>query len=104
MVPEVYMMVDISSPSRTGLPANGWVPAMILSHCSVPGGSSPWVGPSGMAMQCMPLGTPDCMPFQPSSLPMNSNLDSLWVRIWRIVSAASVGYSGTETPPASQIA
>jgi len=34
---------------------------------------------------------------QPSSLPMKQALASLWVRICFTVSAASVGYSGTET-------
>jgi hypothetical protein len=37
-------------------------------------------------------------------LPTNSSFDSLCSRIWRTVFAASVGYSGTETWPAIQIA
>ena len=43
------------------------------------------------------VGTPGFIASQPSSLPTNTSLASLWVRIWRIVSAASVGYSGTDT-------
>ena len=32
VVPEVYMMVESSSPSRTGWPANGAVRAQMSSH------------------------------------------------------------------------
>ena len=49
-------------------------------------------------------GTPSFIVSQPSSLPTNSRRASLCSRIWRIVPAASVGYSGTDTWPASQIA
>ncbi len=42
-------------------------------------------------------GTPGFICAQPSSLPMKQALDSLCVRIWRTVSAANVGYKGTET-------
>ena len=49
-------------------------------------------------------GTPGCISAQSSSLPTKSSLDSLCCRIWRTVSAASVGYSGTETYPAIQMA
>ncbi|EWS62327.1 hypothetical protein Y695_04446 [Hydrogenophaga sp. T4] len=55
-------------------------------------------------MQGRPSGTPGFMPSQPSSLPMKQARASLWVRIWRTVSAANVGYSGTDTWPAIQIA
>ncbi len=55
-------------------------------------------------MHGSPAGTPPFMPPQPSSLPTNSSRASLCSRIWRTVSAASVGYSGTETCPAIQIA
>ncbi len=49
-------------------------------------------------------GTPAFIASQPSSLPTNSSRASLCSRIWRTVPAASVGYSGTETKPAIQIA
>ena len=55
-------------------------------------------------MQGMPSGTPGFMPSQPSSLPTKQALASLCVRIWCTVSWASVGYSGTDTWPAIQIA
>src|SRR3990167_3350253 len=55
-------------------------------------------------MQGMPAGTPGFMPSQPSSLPMKQALASLCVRIWLTVSCASVGYRGTDTYPAIQIA
>jgi hypothetical protein len=44
------------------------------------------------------------MASQPSSLPTKQALASLWLRICWTVLAASVGYSGTETCPAIQIA
>ena len=51
-----------------------------------------------------PAGTPGFMCSQPSSLPTNSTLAPECSRICAIVVGASVGYSGTETAPASQIA
>ncbi len=95
VVPEVYMMVASSSPSRSGSPASGAVRATMSSHCG-----ELVCGASGIAMHGSDAGTPGFMPSQPSSLPTNSSFDSLCARIWRIVSAASVGYSGTDTPPA----
>jgi hypothetical protein len=55
-------------------------------------------------MHVMPCGMPGFIPSQPSSLPTNSSRAPLCSRICRIVPAASVGYSGTDTPPAIQIA
>ncbi len=55
-------------------------------------------------MHGMPGGMPGAICSKPSSLPTNSRRDSLCSRIWRIVCAVSVGYSGTETWPAIQIA
>ena len=102
VVPLVYMMVPSSSAPRTGWPASGGVLATMSSQ---PGqrffASS---GASGWLMQARPAGMPDFMPSQPSSLPTNSSRDSLCSRIWRMVPAASVGYSGTETKPPSQMA
>jgi hypothetical protein len=99
VVPEVYMMVASSLPSRTGLPASGGVAATMLSHVVYGLG-----GDSGVLMQGSSAGMPGFIVSQPSSLPTNSSFDSLCTRIWRIVSAASVGYSGTDTWPAIQIA
>jgi hypothetical protein len=61
-------------------------------------------GASGRLMHVRPAGMPGFMPSQPSSLPTKSSLLSLCSRIWRMVPAASVGYSGTETKPPSQMA
>ena len=102
VVPLVYMMVESSSAPRSGLPLIGSVRAMMLSHAASAGAAS--AGAMGSEMQASPAGMPGFMPFQPSSLPTNSSLDSLCSRIWRMVPAASVGYSGTETKPASQMA
>ena len=55
-------------------------------------------------MHGRPAGMPGAMASQPSSLPMKSSFASECSRICRIVPAASVGYSGTDTWPASQIA
>jgi hypothetical protein len=96
------MMVAISASSRTGLSFIGAVLAMRSSHCGAP--ATAFFGASGCTMHGMPAGTPAFMPSQPSSLPTNSSLLSLCSRIWRMVSAASVGYSGTEMWPASQMA
>lgn len=99
VVPDVYMIVASSSASRTGSPGSGAVRATMSSQRS----NSP-AGASGSAMQGSPRGTPAFMWSQPSSLPTKSSRDSLCSRIWRIVSGASVGYRGTETWPAIQIA
>ena len=61
-------------------------------------------GASGKVTMGRPSGTPAFMSSQTSSLPTKSSLDSLCSRIWRTVPAASVGYSGTDTCPAIQIA
>ncbi len=61
-------------------------------------------GASGSAMHGSSAGTPGFIASQPSSLPTNSSFDSLCSRIWRMVAAVSVGYSGTDTCPAIQIA
>jgi hypothetical protein len=45
----------------------------------------------------MSTGTPGSMVSQLSSLPMKQTLASLWARTWQTVSAAKVGYGGTET-------
>ncbi len=55
-------------------------------------------------MHGRPAGTPGFMPSQPSSLPTKQARASLCSRICLTVSAASVGYSGTDTWPAIQIA
>jgi hypothetical protein len=99
VVPDVYMMVASSSPSRTGLSASGGVRSMMLSHV----GHSP-AGASGRLMHGSESGTPAFIATQSSSLPTNSSFASLCSRIRRTVPAASVGYSGTETCPAIQIA
>ena len=99
VVPEVYMMVANSSALRTGDSVMGAVLARISSHFGQPQG-----GASGIATQRNVVATPAFIPSQPSSLPMNNSLASLCSRIWRTVSAAKVGYSGTETPPAIQMA
>ena len=99
VVPDVYMMVASSSPSRVGWPASGAVFAMRSSHDS----NGP-AGASGVAMQGRPGGTPARMVDQSSSLPRISTRASLCSRILRTEPAASVGYRGTETWPAIQIA
>ena len=58
----------------------------------------------GRMISFTPAGTPFCCSFHVSSLPTKSSLDSLCSRICRTVPAASVGYSGTDTWPAIQIA
>ncbi len=73
---------------------------MISSQLAAPG----TFGASGSVIIGMPAGTPGCISAQTSSLPTNSSFDSLCSRIWRTVFAASVGYSGTDTCPAIQMA
>ena len=89
-----------SSAGLTGLSASGAVPAMSASQLF----AASTLGASGKVIMGSPSGTPAFMSFHTSSLPTNSSFDSLWSRIWRTVLAASVGYSGTETWPAIQIA
>ena len=95
VVPEVYMMVASSSPSRSGWPASGAVLATTASQSRVPAGIWSMGGASGSRMQASPAATAGATPgrivSQPSSLPMNSQRASLWSKIWRMVSAASVG-------------
>ena len=55
-------------------------------------------------MHGSPSGTPGRCAAQSSSLPANSSRASQWSRIERTDAAVSVGYSGTETWPAIQIA
>ena len=70
-------MVASSLPSRTGSPASGAVRATMSSHAG-----KAVAGASGVAMHRRPVGTPGFMASQPSSLPTNSSLASLWFRIW----------------------
>ncbi len=86
VVPEVYMMVASSSPSRTGSPCSGCVRATMSSHAGPSDDAD-----SGRRMQGSPAGTPGFISSHPSSLPTNSSRASLCSRIWRIVPAASVG-------------
>jgi len=93
------MTVPISSGSRLGLSCWGSFSAMISSHF----GAS-IEGDSGMAIWGRSSGMPDAIPSKPSNFPMNTSFASLCSRICRIVSGVSVGYSGTETWPAIQMA
>ena len=61
-------------------------------------------GESGRLILGRSAGTPSFISSQPSSLPMKTRRASLCSRTWRIVPAASVGYSGTDTYPAIQMA
>ena len=55
-------------------------------------------------MQCIFVGRPAFMFSQPSSLPRKQAAASLWVRIWPMLAGASVGYKGTDTQSAIQMA
>ena len=55
-------------------------------------------------MQCILAGMPAFMFSQPSSLPRKQAAASLWVRIWPMLAGASVGYKGTDTQSAIQMA
>ncbi len=103
VVPEVYMMVARSAPSRSGLPGSGAVRATISSQ-RMSARACASAGDSGKVTHGRPAGTPGRMVPQSSSLPRNSRRASQCCRICAMVPAASVGYSGTDTQPAIQIA
>ncbi len=84
------MMVARSSAGRVGDSVIGWCFAMRSAHFS------PFVsGASGVSTRGSDAGMPGSMAAKPSSLPMTMSFASEWSMIWPIVSAVSVGYSGT---------
>ena len=81
------MIVASSSPSPHRIAASGGV----RGDDARPSVGQSVAGESGSAMHGRPPGTPAFIVSQSSSLPTNSSRASLCSRIWRTVSAASVG-------------
>ena len=61
-------------------------------------------GESGSATRSTPGGSPGSIAGKPSSLPTKTSFAPLCSRILRMLSGVSVGYTGTDTWPASQMA
>jgi len=96
------MIVASSSAARVGVPTSGPWAAQAASQ-PVKRRFAP-SGASGKAMQGNSAGIPGSIEAQSSSLPTKSREAPLWASKSRTEVPVSVGYSGTDTWPAIQIA